>query len=323
MFSLHQVRIFLTTATQGSISRAAQVLYLSQPAVSQHIKALEKDLGVALLTRGRRGVALTPAGEVFLKYAQQMLLLADEAREVTHSAANQGQSMHYLHIGATPGVGACLLPYWMGRFSPVSQRVTPTLKILPTPELVHQVSQQEVAFAIIGDTLSRAVVEVTPLWAEEAVIVVGRSHEWWGQERVNPEALVGQPFVMRQNNSLAHAWELQSLAEYGINPQTVAEFNTPTAIKQAVIAGMGVALLPCFSIKNELDAGRLHPVRLDTGLFQRNLYFLWSQEGIRTFGVDLFIRFLLENFDKLPVKPIHTCSAESLQAVLAQAIAPS
>lgn len=315
MFSLHQAHIFHEIATHGSISRAAQALYLSQPALSQHIKALEKDLGVQLLVRGRRGVTLTPAGEVFLEYAQQLLQLAAEARQATH-AATQGQTADYLHIGATPGVGACLLPLWMGEFYHVTQQVTPTLKILPTPNLVQQVYGQQVAFAIVGDRLSQAVIEVTPLWAEEAVIAVGRGHEWWGQSHISPEELVGQSFVMRQNNSLAHAWELESLAEFGVNPRTIAEFNTPTAIKQAVIAGMGIALLPCFSIKNELDAGRLHAVRLTAGVLRRTIYFLWSKEGIRALGANFFIRFLMTNYQQLPVKPVRMFSSENLLALL-------
>ncbi len=275
MFSLHQVQIFLSVATEGSISRASELLYLSQPAVSQHIRTLEKDIGAQLLVRGRRGVALTPAGETFLKYAQELIQLSREAREATHLTATRGASSYYLHIGATPGVGVCLLPHWMRDFHSSSQSVTPTLKILPTPELVRQVYNQKLAFAIGGDMLNRAVIEVTPLWDEEAVIAVGPGHPWWRRSFVEAEELDGQSFVMRENNSLAHAWELQALAEFGVNPRPLAEFSTPVAIKQAVIAGMGIAVLPCFSIKNELDVGRMWGVRFRTGVMRRTIYFLW------------------------------------------------
>ncbi len=316
MFSLHQVKIFLTVATEGSISRAAELLYLSQPAVSQHIRSLEKGMGAELLVRGRRGVTLTPAGETFLKYAQELLQLSREAREATQLAATSRTLHRYLHIGATPGVGACLLPHWMGDFHNVSQHVTPTLKILPTPELVRQVHNQELAFAIGGDMLGRAVVEVTPLWDEESVIAVGPGHPWWQRPFVEAEELDGQSFVMRENNSLAHAWELQSLAEFGVNPRPVAEFSTPAAIKQAVIAGMGIAVLPCFSIKNELDVGRMWGVRFRTGVMRRTIYFLWTLKGLKAPGANLFVQYLIENYEQLAVCPITNLSPNALASLL-------
>jgi DNA-binding transcriptional LysR family regulator len=316
MFSLHQVRIFQTVAREGSISRASGLLYLSQPAVSQHIRSLEKGIGVRLLVRGRRGVTLTPAGEVFLKYAQQLIRLSEEAREATRLAAQKGEQRQYLHIGATPGIGACLMPLWMKDFYSFNHHITLALKVLPTSNLVHHLAGDQIAFAVVGDTISRAVVEVTHLWDEEAAIVVGRGHPWWDRPRIKADDLADQPFVMRENNSLSHAWELKSLAEFGVNPHTVAEFNTTAAIKQAVIAGMGIALLPCFSIKNELDAGRMRAVRLQEGLLRRPVYLLWSESSLKLVGADAFVRFLAQNIDRLPVKPVQMENPQNLTPLL-------
>jgi DNA-binding transcriptional LysR family regulator len=316
MFSLHQVKIFQTVATEGSISRASGKLYLSQPAVSQHIRALEKDIGAVLLERGRRGVTLTPAGEVFLKYAQQLMRLSEEARESTRLAAQRGEQRQYLHIGATPGIGACLMPLWMNDFYSSNQETTLALKVLPTSELVHLLAGEQIAFAVVGDTISRGVVEVTHLWDEEAVIVVGHSHPWWDKPVISADELADQHFVMRENNSLSHAWELKSLAEFGVNPHTVAEFNTTAAIKQAVIAGMGIALLPCFSIKNELDAGRMRSVRLSEGLLRRPIYLLWTRTSLQLPGADAFVRFLAQNIARLPVRPVQMETSQDITPLL-------
>jgi len=165
--------------------------------------------------------------------------------------------------------------------------------------------------------LTRAVVEVMPLWDEEAVIAVGPGHPWWQRPFIEAEELDGASFVMRENNSLAHAWELQSLAEFGVNPNTVAEFSTPAAIKQAVIAGMGVAVLPCFSIKNELDVGRLWGVRFRSGVMRRTIYFLWTRKGLRAPGAHLFIQYLVENYERLVVHPVETLPPKDLASLLA------
>lgn len=324
MFSLHQVEIFYTVATEGNISRASDRLFLSQPAVSQHIRALEKDIGVTLLLRGRRGVTLTPAGEVFLKYAQRLLNLSKESREATQLAAREGAKHRYLHIGATPGIGACLMPYWMNDFYSFHQHLTLTLKVLSTSELVHLLAGPEIAFAMVGDTIRRAVVEVTHLWDEEAVIVVGKGHALWNQPVIHVEQLAEQLFVLRENNTLAHAWELQSLAEYGVNPRIIAEFNTTAAIKQAVIAGMGIALLPCFSIKSELRSSRLRGVRLHEGILRRPIQLLWTSASLQLPGAEIFIRFLARNLEKLSVQPVELQSSQNLKPLLkAISVAPA
>lgn len=316
MFSLHQVRIFQTVATEGSISRAAEKLFLSQPAVSQHIRTLEKNIGTPLLIRGRRGVTLTPAGEVFLKYAHQLLHLSEEAREATLLTTQKGEARQYLHIGATSGIGACLLPHWMSEFYTFFQDTILTLKVMPTADLVHLVAVQEIAFGLVGDSINRAVVEVTHLWDEEAVIVVGKGHPWWHRSVLHADELADKAFVMRENNSLAHAWELQALAEFGVNPQIVGEFNATAAIKQSVIAGMGLALLPCFVIKNELRSGVLKGLRLQEDFFRRPVHLLWTPEGLRLPGVNEFISFLIRNLDNLPVQPVQPDRSQSLANLL-------
>ncbi len=313
MFSLHQVEIFQTVAAEGSISRASEALYLSQPAVSQHIRALEKDIGVQLLVRGRRGVTLTPAGEVFLKYSRQLLRLSREARESTVLAAQNGRRQRYLHIGATPGIGACLMPHWMNDFYSFNPQITLALKVLSTSELVRRLSGPDIAFAVVGDVISRSsMVEVAHLWDEEAVIVVGRGHQLWDKSTVSAEELARHSFVMRENNSLAHAWELQTLAEFGVNPRTVAEFNTTAAIKQAVGSGMGLALLPCFAIKNELESGRLKGVRLVEGVLRRPVHLLWTPTSLQLPGAEAFVQFLARNLDRLPVHPVGLAESHAL-----------
>ena len=319
MFSLHQVEIFHTVAIEGSISRAAEALYLSQPAVSQHIRSLEKDIGVQLLVRGRRGVTLTPAGEVFLKYAQQLVMLSREARESTLLAAHNGQQRRYLHIGATPGIGACLMPHWMNDFYSVNHHITLALKVLSTSELVRRLAGPDIALAVVGDVISSSsVVEVTHLWDEEAVIVVGRGHPLWSKEKIKAEELSQHAFAMRENNSLAHAWELQTLAEFGVIPHTVAEFNTTAAIKQAVSSGMGIALLPCFSIKNEVETGRLKCLRLEEGVLRRPIHLLWTPASLQLPGAEAFVQFLTQNLSRLPVQPV--AAADSFKSGLISVI---
>ena len=305
----YQLLIFQTVASEESISRAADALFMSQPAVSQHIKALEQDLGVTLFRRGRKGVQLTPAGEVLLEYAQTLLQLSQEARREVKKAATKGsQRLRQVHVGASPGIGSCLLPKWIQLFYQYDDDLSLSIRIALTPNLVHQVAGHHLAFAVTGDPLTKGIVEMTPLWEEEAAIIVGRGHPWWGRSHIPAHALLDQDFIMREESSLARAWELQSLAEYGVHPRAVAEFTAPAAIKQAVMANMGIALLPCFSVDRELASGQLHAVRLEEGVLGRRFSLLWTPASLKSEGVRTLFRFLVAFADELAFRPLQSPS---------------
>ncbi len=305
MLNLHQLLIFQTVASERSISRAAEALFISQPAVSQHIKALEKDLGVTLFERSRKGVRLTTAGKILLEYTQELLQLSQEARAaVKKAAANDQAAVAHVHVGATPGVGSYLLPDWIKFFYGHHEGIVLSIKIASTPELVHQVASLQLAFAVSGDYLEGSLVDVTPLWREEAVIVVGEGHPWWGKPFIHAESLNRQAFIMREESSLARAWEMQSLAAFGITPQAVAEFTSPAAIKQAVMANMGIALLPCFSVQQEVRMGQLYPVRLHEGALQRSLHLLWMPGAPKSSSVQVLFRCLIEHANELAFHPL-------------------
>ncbi len=305
MFNLYQVKIFQAVASAGGMSRAAERLYLSQPAVSQHIRALEKTLGVKLFDRGRRGVTLTPAGQVFLERTPHLLRTIHDVTEATQAAA-QGEDYRRLRIriGATAGVGNCLLPHWIRRFYDQHLHSTVTLHIASTPELVHQLAGQSLELAIVGDDFVDESVEVTPLWDEEVTIVTSPQHPWAAHAFIHTSQLIGQPFISREAGGLAHAWERHTLSHYGIQPHIVAEFNSPPAIKQAVIDGMGIAMLPCFTVQSEVLAGQLHVVRLHEGTLVRSLKLLWTEDSLKASGIDAFLRYLSAEFPSLGVRRI-------------------
>lgn len=307
MLNPYQLFIFQTVALERSISRASEALFMSQPAVSQHIKALEKDLGVTLFKRGRKGVKLMPAGRILLEYTQELLLLNQEARAAVKKAAVDDQdSVVHIHVGATPGMGSYLMPDWIKFFYGHHEGVVLSIKIASTPELVHQVAGQQLAFAISGDFLEESLVEVTPLWREEAVIVVGEDHPWKEKPFIHAEMLNTQAFIMREESSLARAWEMQSLAAFGIIPKAVAEFTSPSAIKQAVMANMGIALLPCFSVEKEVRMKQLYPIHLYEGTFQRPLHLLWTPNASKSPSVQMLFRCLVEHADVLAFHPLES-----------------
>jgi DNA-binding transcriptional LysR family regulator len=275
MLNLYQLQIFQTVTDAGSFSRAAAQLYLTQPAVSQHIQALETDLGVTLFHRGRRGITLTNSGELLLDYARCLLQLAEKTRQAVANADQMETGV--FAIGASPGVGVYLLPNWIRSFNQRYPALTVTVKTAPSPEIIQAVLGGTLRLGIIeGELNDDVALHAVPLWDEEIVVAVSNQHAWHKQRTIEATDLNQQNFVMREEGSLTRAWEMQLMAKYHITPRIIAEFNSPAAIKQAVVSGLGIAILPSFVIEPETDAGQLHALRLADQALSRTLKLIWS-----------------------------------------------
>ncbi len=311
MLNLYQVHIFTVAVEEGSISRAAEKLFLTQPAVSQHLKALETELGTKLLRRGRRGVAPSETGEIFLSYARCLLRLTEEARQ-TLAFAGQLKGGQ-VRLGASPGIGMYLLPGWVQSFNQRHAEVAVSMKTATTPVVIKELGKQQIDIGIVEGTVKDASISGAPLWDEEMVIAVGPGHALWGREKVEPHSLANERVVIRETGSLTRAWEERISREYGISPSVAAEFDSPAAIKQAVVSGLGIALLPYFAVRQEAQAGMLYPVRLTTGPLTRTMKLLWTSNSLKKLGVRAFIAHLSREFPHLPLQI--SLNAQDLQTL--------
>ena len=153
MLDLYKLRIFVTVVQEGSFSAAAERLYITQSAVSQHVSDLEAGLGVKLFTRGRRGVTLTHPGQILLGYARQIFDLVVEAENAVADVENlEGGA---LTIGATPGVGVYLLPDWISSFRARYPRLTISTQTGITSEIISGILAQR-AFRLSPDVTAGA-----------------------------------------------------------------------------------------------------------------------------------------------------------------------
>ncbi len=299
MFTLHQLRIFQTTARVGSITKAAEQLYLTQPAVSQHIHSLEVTLGVKLFKRGRKGVAVTPAGKVLQAYSRCLLCLAEQTTQAVRQAIAVKEK--HLTLGASPGIGTSLLPDMLQTFYKRYPTVTVTLRTDTTPVIAEALLKGDVDLGVVEGEIVKEGIKVIPLWDEEILVVVGPGHRWWGKRHISVQALAKEKFVGRENDSLTLIWCRSTLARYGITPHLIAQFDMPASIKEAVSAGLGIALLPRFLIQHELGAGRLHALQLKEGQLSRTMKLLWASTGLRKPSVHIFLEYLMSEFPDLPI----------------------
>jgi DNA-binding transcriptional LysR family regulator len=253
-------------------------MYLAQSVVSQHIHSLETALGTPLFSRSARGVRPTPAGELLYQYAAKMLdLLAEAERDI--SQLNQAVAQQ-LVVGSTPGVSVYLLPAWLQQFQRTHPKMHVILQTVLTMEVVRDVLSGHYHLGFLEgelDELDQAALGRMRLPDIDYAVIVNAGHPWSARERIPLAELSQQPFINRHPGSRTRHWLDRTLSIRGIQLRTIAELDSPGAIKYALLNQMGVAILPMYVVEREIERGELHRLMLEDLELKRALMLVWDK----------------------------------------------
>lgn len=251
---LRQLIIFRKAATHLNFSRAAVELNYVQSNVTAQIQVLEEELGVRLFDRLGRRVVLTDAGRQLLQYADQILGLVDEAKV----AVTTGQEPRGTIILAAPETLCTYrLPPLLTRFRAQFPHVQVLFQPIPGADLQRSVSEGVVDVAFTLDApLQAADLVIEPLVREPLLIVAPLDHHLVGEARVEPGDLRGEPVILVEGCAY-RAWFQRTLNAAGVHPSLNLALNSVEAIKQCVMVGMGITILPAVTVSAELVGGRL------------------------------------------------------------------
>jgi DNA-binding transcriptional LysR family regulator len=280
MLDLYKLRIFMAVVQEGSFRGAAERLYITQSAISQHIKDLETTLGRQLFERGWRGVTLTAHGELLHSYAQRIFALVAEAENALTNLENLPEGR--LTIGATPGVSIYLAPDWIGRFRSRYTQFTVTLQTGVTAQVVSDVLAQHLELGFVEGELENYQhprLGVCALQEVPQMVIVSPKHAWWNEQDVPLQALKDQPFIVRPPNSQSRVWLEQTLRAHGIEPRISAEFDNIESAKRAVAAGVCITILPRYVVQNEIAQGVLRALPIQGNPLRRTLKLVWDQSA--------------------------------------------
>lgn len=256
---LAHLESFVEVARTGNVSRAAQALFLTQPALTARLKSLEGDLGVELFVRSARGMKLTDAGRAFLPYAQRTLGLVTEGRQVI-ADLREGATGE-LVIGAAPAVSTYLLPTILKTFRTTHPNVRLGVRTGHTEEVLEMVLRQEVHIGL-GRPVRHPEVELMPVFEDELLLVVSRRHPFAARTKVRMDELASERLILFDRASSYHELTSALFREAGVVPASVLELDNVEAAKKMVQQGLGVALLPRMALEAELRSRSLRPVRL-------------------------------------------------------------
>jgi DNA-binding transcriptional LysR family regulator len=250
---------FVEVARRGNVSRAAEALFLTQPAITARLKALERDLGTKLFVRSSRGMKLSDAGRAFLPYAERTMTTVDEGRQLVTNL-RQG-NMVALVIAAAPAVSTYVLPEILRAFRTTHPNVRLGVRTGHTEEVLEMVLRGE-ANVGIGRPIRHPDIELIPVLEDEMVLVVSARHAFARRGKVRMDELAAERLVLFDRTSSYHELTSSLFRQAGVIPASTLELDNVEAAKKMVQQGLGVALLPRMALATELKSRSLRPVKL-------------------------------------------------------------
>jgi len=297
MASLDNFRlvVFRTVAEQRSFRKAAEELYLTQPAVSLQIKALEEDIGVQLFDRTGAQIALTEAGKVLLGYSQQANALFVQAEQ--EIAALSGDHAGQLALGASTTIAQYVLPRLLGEYCKEHPRVHPTLISGNTEQIVEAVEKQKIELGFIEGPARSREVKSEPFLEDELVLIASTAHEWAERASISVFDLCSAPLLMRERGSGTRRVIEMALERQGAKRSAmhiVMELDSTEAIKSAVEAGLGVGFVSRWAIAKDLRLGTNFKIVAIEGLRIKRDFLVTYIKGPEPQGLaHQFRRFLI------------------------------
>ena len=286
-----RLQVFHAVAKHLSFTKAAETLFMTQPAVTFQIKQLEEHLNTRLFDRAQGRIALTPAGQVALEYAQRILALSAELD--TRLKEMSGHAAGPLMIGASMTIGEYVLPRLIGEFKASFPAVVPTLFVGNSEAVQERVAERtlDLGFIESGSPLPSLQSEVC--CEDELHVVCAPTHPLAKEAFALPASLTQHAYISREAGSGTRLVIDRYLQQVGVSPDSmnrVVELGSPEAIKGLVATGMGFAIMSRVIAAKELQLGSLIQVPLRPALI-RNFSAVYARERFHSKLVAGFLAF--------------------------------
>jgi len=291
---LRKLEVFYWVAELRSFSLAAEHLSLRQPTVSAHIHELEQRLGSKIFNRVAGEVTLTALGQLLFERARSLLALKRETLAALHHF--QGKVKGELLIGGSNIPGEYILPVKLGAFIKRFPEVKPILRIGDSAGIVEALLSGEVELGFVGFKGEDGRLSFQRIWKDEMVLAVPKDHPWARLKAVDPRDLREEGFISREGGSGTLRSFRSLLSRKGQEPERLLNINmelgSTEAIKEALIAGLGVSILSRTSIRREIRDGLLKEVRIRGLKLERDFYQVFHRHRALSPVSQAFLHFL-------------------------------
>jgi len=288
---MNQLRVFAAVASAGSLTAGAKRLSVSQPAVSKQLSELEAAVGMSLFDRGSRGVRLTDAGVLLRGHTDK--IFAAEAAAEADLAALAGLSRGNLRVGASTTIGSYLMPMLFGAFRRLHPGVGLELEIANTEAIQRALLSGALDLAMTEGFVGAGALDVAVVHRDALVLIVAPDHAWASAgRRVSLAQLRDAPFIARERGSGTRDVIEAALADHGVAVEPVMTLGSTEAVKSAVVAGLGVAMVSRLTVELELSTGRLVQVETAGLSVRRALHLLTHEHRTPSAASAAFLGFL-------------------------------
>ena len=269
--NLHLLRLFATVARTGSFSRAADTLHISQPAISKGVRDFELQVGCRLLDRTPKGVRPTREGQALARHAEALFAVERAAEDELLSLRSLDSGS--LRIGASTTIATYMISEYLGTFHRSYPGIDLHLVIANTRDIADLLLAHDIEIALVEGPVEREEIESRSWRTDVMSLIVDPQHRFADVESgIDGAALSDEILIVREPGSGTREVVAQALAARGIEPKQTLEIGSTEAIKQAVAAGLGVAIVSSATISDQIKLGRLKVVPMRDIAIERTLW---------------------------------------------------
>lgn len=290
---IYKIFTFCAIVDYGSVSKAANALYCSQPALSKQMVALEKEIGYPLFDRHGKKMTVNANGHLLYRLGKNLEREFNQLKSDLYQLNNP--CSREICFGATNSIGIYLLPPILGDFKRTHANIPVNFKVNFLPSIKDMLNQDAINFAMIpedSELLNDPRYVCLPFLDDEMVVVLPPDHPLAQKTVIEPEELAQYPFLISQAQSATRAFITSRLEEHNIYLNNIINMYNAEAIKQSIISGFGISILSKTSVIHEVKNGFLKTVSLNRIDLMRHLYFVYKKSHILTPEESLFIHFL-------------------------------
>jgi len=296
-FTLQQLRILKAVATEKSFTKAAEVLFLSQPYLSKQIKVLEQNLDVVLLHRNSNTILLTDKGKTFLQYSERILALCEESCRALIDLKNGERGN--LNVGASQTIGTYLMPRLLALFVQNYSEIDLKVQVNSTRFIAKQIVNHQIDIAVVGGEVPQELkqsLKIEHFVDDQMNLIVSSSHPFAKKSKIKKEDLYHLNFITLNSSSTIRKFVQYVLEQNNIETDqltVVMQLNSIEAIKTAVSLGLGAAFVSSSAIEKEIKLKTIKILEIEHIKIVRPLLILSNSDSYKSKAVNLFYKELI------------------------------
>ena len=291
--TIQQMESLIYLVEEGSFSRAAKRVFLTQPSLTKHIKNLEDAVNAKIVNRENMGISLTPEGKILYDYARRILKLRDETKEkILRIKENESGN---IFVSASTIPATYILPHLLNEFKRLFPDIRAYIQANDSEETLGMILNNQAEIGFIGKKTLNKRLNVEPLWKDTLVLAVPGDHPWRKKDYVTLDEVSKEPFIIREMGSatreILEEYLLKNTDKSPSRFNIVCEMGSSESVKEAIIAGLGVSILSIHAIKRELKQGTLIKVPIQDCTIKRYFYLIYKKQFTLLHYHKLFLKF--------------------------------